>query len=562
VLRPGRFVVHLPLAGSLIAVTTALGGLACDGKTTPPEAAAESVEPIAAGSDMPGIEAIRTHVRALSHDAMEGRRPGSTGAERAVDYVEQQMKAIGLAPGGVDSTFRQSVAMRAVQTDLSKTALRLEGKGARPWEFGTDWVGTRFGAGASQSFDVPIVFAGYGVTAPEYEWDDYDVDVKGKVVLVFVGDPPVDDGRFGGPAMTYYGRWSYKYERALEAGAAACLVIHETAPASYGWNVPRTSYSGERFALFTAEGEVPPALGMQGWVSAEAADALAKASGASLETWHKNALDPNFRPIEIDAKLVGEVSTTERSVDDDNLLGVLPGRSRPGDAIFLTAHWDHLGIDDGDGVDGDRIYNGAIDNASGIAAMLAVAETLAKGPGLERSVVFFATTAEEQGLLGSRFYAANPLWPVEKIAGLINLDSVNVHGRTRAVEVVGKGQTTLEDDLAAAATAQNRRVEPDSRPEAGSYYRSDHFPFAKIGVPALYFHASLDLEDGGEAAGEAILAERKRVYHTPMDEFSEDWSFEGTVQDIELVVQILRSVSAAEDVPHFKDGSEFKSIER
>lgn len=567
----------MPRLASILAPTTlvTLLTLACNPspETAAPQEGGSTPEPTVEGR-VPAPEFFRDHVRALSADEMQGRRPGTPGAEKAVAYLIAQMQALGLEPAGEDGKWTQTVPMRAVKTDTTKSALRMtdpscagkkrnhscKPKVDEEWVFGKDWVGTTFAAEADHPIDAQLVFLGYGVTAPEYDWDDYaGVDMKGKIAVVFVGDPPVDDGRFGGKAMTYYGRWSYKFERAMEAGAAGCLVIHETEPASYGWNVPTSSYSGERFHVVDADGSVPAAMSLVGWISAETSQRLAGHLGTSLEAWHEAALDPKFQAQPTKFHLRGRLVTSERRTQDVNVLGKVPGKSRPDEAVIVTAHWDHLGVD-ADAADGeDAIYNGAVDNASGTAGLLGIAAGL-QGRELARSVILFATTAEEQGLLGSRYYAAHPLVPAAKIAGVVNMDSINVHGPTSAVEVIGSGQSTMEDVLAEVVAEQGRRVLPESRPEAGGFYRSDHFPFAKIGVPALYFHAALEtLQDGDP---EQIQATRRANYHTVADELDESWSFEGTVQHVRTVLEVVARIADAEPAPSWKPASEFARIAR
>ncbi len=514
------------------------------------------------------VEFLRTATRTLAADELGGRLPGSEGAKLATAQIIAWMQAIGLEPAGKDGGWTQTVGMRGVTVDRSQTALELgSGEGqAMGFEFGEAWVGTSFQPGTTHAIDAELVFVGYGVTAPEQGWDDYaGVDVRGKIVLAFVGDPPVADGRFGGEAMTYYGRWSYKFERALAAGAAGCLVIHEDAPASYGWNVPQTSFFGERFHVLGAGGSIPEALPLQGWISAGAAEAIAKRNGKSLAQWHEDALSPEFQARTTNLRLTGTLTTRERTVEDVNVLGRLPGASAAAEAVILTGHWDHLGTDEAKLAAGeDGVYNGAIDNASGIATMLGVAAELERraeaGQPLDRSLVLLATTAEEQGLLGSRSWVANPTIPLEQVVAVINLDSMNVYGETRAVEVVGWGQTTLEDTLVELAQAQGRTVVPDTRPAAGSFYRSDHFPFAQVGIPALYFHSSMDMVEGGREAGDAITAGVRERYHTPADQFDEGWSFAGTLRDAQLVVELVTAIGAAGVAPRYKEGSEFAGL--
>lgn len=549
-----------------LAVGLALLLAACPSEpsTTPPTTTPPTQPEAPTDGETPtlDVEFLREHTRVLAADDFEGRLPGSEGARKTVAHIIATMEAIGLEPAGDAGGWTQSVRMRGVTVDQAATKVALVGKGkkAKPIElpFGQAWVGSSFAPGNEHPLDAELVFVGYGITAPEQGWDDYaKVDVKGKIAVVFVGDPPVEDGRFGGPAMTYYGRWSYKFEAALAAGALGCLVIHEEAPASYGWNVPTTSFSSERFTVLGPEGPAP-ALAVQGWITSETADALAKRGGQSLAKWHEIAMRPKFEPIAMGLRMQGTIVTSERTIEDVNVLGRLPGAKSPDEAVMITAHWDHLGRDEKREAAGeDGIHNGAIDNASGIAAMLGVAAELARGEPLDRSLVLLATTAEEQGLLGSRAWVANPTIPHDRVVAVINLDSMNVHGESKQVEVVGWGQTTIEDLLAPLAAAQGRTLVPDSKPEAGSFYRSDHFPFAQVGIPALYFHAGLDMVEGGHEAGESIRATVKEHYHTPSDEFDESWSFAGTLQDAQLVVALVRELGKQGVTPVYRETSEF-----
>ena len=528
----------------------------------------QAAKPSPIPHDVITADLLREHTKALSDDAMQGRRPGTDGGRRAVEYIVTAMKDLGLQPAA-DKSYTQRVPMRGVTTNAAKSSLNLvpaKGK-ARALAMSEDIVAGTYRTAGRHRIDAPIVFAGYGVTAPEYDWDDYaGLDVRGKVVVVFVGDPPVADGRFGGPAMTYYGRWSYKFERALQAGAMGCLVIHETEPASYGWNVVRNSWSSERFHIVEPDGELPNALGLQGWLSRKTAASLAEASGTTLEQWHSDALLADFRAREIPLRLAGRLVTTERRLTDRNVLAKVTGRTSPDESLIVTAHWDHLGVKPNTPKSEDAVYNGAIDNASGIAVLLALAAAMQNrveaGQPPARSIVFLATTAEEQGLLGSRYFAEYPTVRLERTLAVVNLDSPNVHGRTNTVQVVGPGQSSLEDVLAAIAESRGRRVVPDSRPSSGGYYRSDHFSFARKGVPALYFRAGLELEQGGEEAGVAIAKARAGTYHTVHDEYDERWSFEGTEQDAKLVFELLWRVAQDPEPPKWTDGSEFAKIRR
>ncbi len=526
--------------------------------------AAGGEAPDAAATLVPDLNVafLREATRLLSDDSMEGRRPGTPGGKRAVQAIVEMMKRAGLEPAGDGGGWTQSVPMRSVQLDRRHTGLAIRSADGKQYErlhVGNDVMVSSFGPAGPHKIDLPVVFAGYGVTAPEYDWDDYaGLDVKGKLVLVFVGDPPVKDGRFKGDALTYYGRWTYKFERALELGAAGCLVIHEDEPASYGWNVVQSSWSGPRFQILQADGGIPPALAMQGWISRKGAERLAKMAGASLEAWHAAALAKGFRAREVPVRVGGNFATTDARVTDVNVVGKLPGKAHPDEGIVLTAHWDHLGtkLSNGDG-----IFNGAVDNASGVAGMLAVAGSLARRPEkLDRTVLFVATTAEEQGLLGAKYHAEHPALPPAKLRMAGNLDSMNVHGKTRTVQVIGVGQTELEDLLAEVVQEQGRTVVPDERPGAGGYFRSDHFAFARKGVPAIYFRGGKDMVDGGVARGEALAKEHAERYHTVEDEWDPSWSFEGALQDAQALAKLVVRVSQAERAPAWKPGSAFGKI--
>ena len=531
-----------------------------------PSSAKADGEPKRAPHDVITAELLREHTKALSDDAMQGRRPGTPGGRRAIEYIVTSMKDLGLEPAAGED-FTQRVLMRAVATDGKGVELTVTGGKGKPrtWAFGPEFVGGSYGAAGTHAVDAPLVFAGYGITAPEHEWDDYaDLDAKGKIVVVLVGDPPLPDDRFGGPALTYYGRWSYKFERALEAGAAGCLVVHEDEPASYGWNVVETSWSSERFTLTDADGELPPALGIQGWISRDTADDLARRAGTSLDGWHKQAVRPGFRAVGLPMRLQGSLPTSERYLSDSNVVGRIPGADLAHEAVVLTAHWDHLGTDVAAGESGDAIYNGAIDNASGVAMILAVAD---RDPSARPRR---HTAPPQRHLRRHHGRGAGPArQPLLRraTAGAALVDRRRVqprqHERRRAddgVEVVGAGQSSLEDVLAEVVRAQGRRVVPDSRPGSGGYYRSDHFPFAKKGIPALYFHAAFDMEDGGEEAGARLARERSRRYHTVDDEFVEAWTFAGAEQDAEAVMDVVLKVADGNARPQWRPTSEFAQV--
>lgn len=549
-------------------------GLACVREPEPPERATKA-ERLAAregaaadADDGPApppldVALLRRHIAALADDAMQGRRPGTKGGVRAVAYIRAQMDALGLQPAGEGGGWTQTVPMRAVTVDASRSsiALRSTAGGTTPLRLGEEIVGGSLAPAGTTLLEAPLVFLGYGITAPEHGWDDYEgVDLRGAVVVVLVGDPPLDDGRFDGEALTLHGRWTTKLERALEAGAAGCLVVHETAPASYGWNVVRSSWSGERFTLDEPDGTPAPSLELQGWIHRDLAERLAERAGQTLAQWRALALRPDFEPVVLPDEVVAEVVTSERSLSDLNVLGMIPGRTRPSEHVLVTAHWDHLGIDPHAEPGQDAIFNGAVDNASGIAAMLGIAAGLRararRGQGPGRSVIFVATTAEEQGLLGSRHYAEHPLVPRSSIVAVANLDSMNVHGRTTTVAVPGLGRSTLDEVLAEVVAAQGRTVVGDEHPGAGSEFRSDHFSFARRGIPAITFRGGTSLVEGGIAAGSRLASEGARRYHTVDDELEEAWPLTGALQDTEAMLELVQRVADDPEVPRWKPGRE------
>ncbi len=562
---------------TLWSVFTAALALACTrdaptGDADAPPAAAPSNPPAPERPNpaAPTAEDLRAMTRALADDAMEGRRPGTPGGARTVAYIIDRMTELGLAPAGEDGGWMQAVPMRDVAVDAARTHIETDHGGVRTaLEFGTDIVISTFGAAGTHPLDADLVFVGYGITAPQYRWDDYDgVDLDGKIAVVLVGDPPVNDGRFAGDALTYYGRWSYKFEEGLRHGATGVLIVHEAAAASYGWNVIETGWTHARTHV-AAPGRPPPdALPVEGWLGTEAAAALAARCGTSLDTWRAAALESASAPSRGRScgRLRGSFVTTESRLQDVNVIGRLEGARMAEQVVAITAHWDHLGKDADAPPSVDAIFNGAIDNASGIAGMLAVAATLhgrvASGRPLGRSVLFIATTGEEEGLLGSMWFVEKPTVPLDRIAAVVNLDSMNVQGRTRTIQVIGPGHTTIEDTLAEVATAEGRRVVPDEHPASGGYYRSDHFSFARRGVPAIYIRGGADMEAGGVTEGRRIGAGLAQRYHTVDDEFDEAWSFAGTLQDVRTVASLVARIADDPAPPQWKPTSEFADVPR
>ncbi|MCE3262815.1 MAG: aminopeptidase [Pseudoduganella sp.] len=498
---------------------------------------------------------LRAHLAFLSSDLLEGRGTGQRGGDLTVSYLENQAMAAGLKPGNGNS-YRQLVKIAGVKTDAAASSLRLLVNGAAlPVSFGKDWVYAPGDAQAAHSFNADMVFVGYGITASEEGWDDYKGhDVKGKVIVMMVNDPlPTAEApnRFGGKALTYYGRWTYKFEEAKRKGAIGALLIHTDASASYGYSVVQNSWDGvERFQL--AQGT--PGTELQGWLTNDAAVALFKAAGLDLDQQRAAAERKDFQPVALKARLVGDMKAEVRKVDQYNVAGVVPGTDPKlkDEVVIYTAHWDHLGKQ---GTSGDTIYNGAVDNASGTAALLAMAQEAVKAPA-KRSQMFLWVAAEEQGLLGSAAYAEAPLWPLEKTAANLNLDSLNWIGTTRDIGTAGSERTDL--GKMAAATARNMKmVIAQERPDlAGGYFRSDHFSFAKAGVPAFSITSGSDYL-GDKAKAEQMRAAYRKSYHQVSDEYDANWSMAGMTQMAQFTLNLGRMVADAPAMPAWKAGDAF-----
>jgi Zn-dependent M28 family amino/carboxypeptidase len=528
----------------------------CAARTVP------TAPPAPAASASIDADDLLRHVKVLSSDDFEGRLPGTPGEEKTVAYLSAEMRKLGLQPGNPDGTWVQAVPLVGID---GKSEARLTAGGKQlALEPRADYVAvtSRFERSVAIE-DTPLVFVGYGVVAPEYGWDDYKgLDVKGKTVVVLINDPPLpDDKMFKGKAMTYYGRWTYKYEMASQKGAAGVLIVHETEPAGYGWDVVRNSWTGEQFELAAADGNRGN-VAVQGWISLEKARELFTAARQDLDGLKKAALSRDFQPVPLDARLSVTIVNQVREVSSRNVLGRLPG-SDPALAdqhILYTAHWDHLGRDATR--EGDQIFNGARDNATGTAALLEIAEAFTRLPSPpRRSILFVAVTAEEQGTFGSRWYAMNPLFPLEKTVAAINMDALNPWGATRDMLVIGMGQNTLEDDLAAVVKAHGRVLVADPEPEKGYYYRSDQFELAKVGVPALYADGGTQLIGKPEGLGKQLNdAYAERDYHAPSDEVKPDWDLSGLAGDARVLFEVGLRVAQADRWPEWKPGSEFKAL--
>jgi Zn-dependent M28 family amino/carboxypeptidase len=532
---------------------------------TPPASPGEPPASAPAHAFSPAITAAdyAEHLRTLASDAFEGRAPGTRGERLTTAYLSEQFARIGLEPGYRGEWFQPVPMVEITRNEESPLVLRQGDEEVvlqpnREVVIGSTRPVDRIGIQ-----DSPLVFVGYGIVAPEYDWNDYQgIDVTGKTVVVLVNDPGFatqDPALFRGNSMTYYGRWTYKYEEAARQGAAGALIIHETEAASYPWEVVENSWTGPQFDLPDGNGAVPR-LDVQGWISGEAAAALFARAGHDLSALMALAKSRDFRAVDLDTTASASIGQRVRTASSNNVIGVLPGSEAPEETVLFMAHWDHLGrIFGRPGSEG--IFNGAIDNASGVAALLELAEAFAAGPRPRRSLVFAAVTLEESGLLGSRWYAENPPFPLETTAAVINMDAMTIVGPTRDVVVIGYGNSELEDYLREAAEAQNRIVVQEAHPERGYYYRSDHFNFAKAGVPALYAKGGTDHVEKGQAYGQAIQDDyNQNRYHKPSDVFDPDWDLRGVVQDIELLKAVAWRIASERRWPNWYEGTEFRAI--
>ena len=518
-------------------------------------------DPLTEAREALTVDGLRERVAILAADSLEGRSPASRGEERTVAYLRREFQALGLEPGNGESYF-QDVPLVAITPERVSFMVRGDG-GTSRFTRGSDFVAwTKRVVEAVDVENSEMVFVGYGIVAPEYEWNDYaGVDVRGKTVVMLVNDPGFatkDTALFTGDAMTYYGRWTYKFEEAARQGAAAAIVIHETEPASYPWGVVEAGWVGEQFDLVSPDGNMSR-VPVESWVSVETARALFERSRLDFDALKDRAATRGFTAVPMRLQASFAIRNAIRRSTSRNVVAVVPGSTRPDEYVVYMAHWDHLGMDST--LSGDQIYNGAQDNATGTAGLLLLAKAFTEvEPRPERSLVFLAVTAEEQGLLGSAYYASQPLFPLDHTVAAINMDVLNVYGPTRDVTVVGLGQSELDDYLADAVRAQGRTIRPDPTPSAGSYYRSDHFNFAKVGVPALYPDAGIDNIEHGEAwAKEQEERYRADQYHKPSDEYDSNWNLEGAVEDLELIFAVGYRLANDQGWPNWKPGSEFKA---
>jgi Zn-dependent M28 family amino/carboxypeptidase len=514
--------------------------------------------------------AVLGHTKVLASDAFEGRAPGTRGEERTVSYLVDQLKRIGLQPGNPDGTWLQEVALVGTTVQGTPALTFRKGSQERRLAWRDDYVAWTKRVAERVALDASeLVFVGYGVQAPEFQWDDYrGVDLRGKTMVALVGDPPVPDparpgeldpATFGGKAMTYYGRWTYKYEVGARLGAAGVLLVHETEAAGYPFAVVQGKTT-EQFDLETADGNAGRAA-VEGWITLDQAKALFQMAGRDFDALKKKAATRDFRPVPLATTASVSLVNAIREVPSANVAARLEGSDPEAkdEWVVYTTHWDHFGI--GPAVNGETIYRGAIDNASGTGGLIELARAFAATPRPRRSVLFLFVTAEEQGLLGSTAYAEHPLHPLARTVAVLNLDALNVHGRTRDLTIVGLGLSDLDEAVRKAAAAQGRVVEPDPTPEKGSYYRSDHFPFARKGVPSI--HAGGGVEYVGRPAGYGTKIREDYVrddYHKPSDAVKPDWDMSGAVEDLELYLRVGYELASGSSWPEWKPGAEWKPL--
>ncbi len=508
---------------------------------------------------------LRQHIATLASDEFEGRFPGTIGEELTVDYLSKTFEELGLLPGNPNGTWIQNATMTGVVSEYKAQFLTEEER----WVMnaGVDIVGNSYQT--QEKVDIKkaeLVFCGYGINAPEYNWNDFEgVDVKGKVIVVLVSDPPImkngemDDSMFGGKAMTYYGRWSYKFEEGLRQGAAGVLVVHETQPAGYPFAVLQGGYDGEQ--LMIENPNVTP-LAFQGWIPLSSVEKLFQMSGMNYQELKAAAVRSDFKAVALKATFTSKMTNSVRRFDSNNIVAKYEGNDPElkDEYIIYTSHWDHLGKNKK--LEGDQIYNGANDNASGTGIIMNIAEAFSKlKNGSKRSILFLAVTAEEQGLLGATYYSINPLVPLEKTVAVMNIDAMgNTYGKTKDLIVVGKGNSELDVVLEYAAAQDGKYLIPDAEPEKGFYYRSDHFAFAKQGVPALYVDGGLDVVGKGKDYGHQKKDEYTSIdYHAVSDEIKDDWDFSGMVEDARILFRVGYSIGQHNEWPQWSEGTEFKA---
>ena len=521
-----------------------------------------AIATVAATAQTGGIsgERIRAHVKFLASDLLEGRAPGSRGGDLATEYIATQFALLGLKPAGDKGTYFQNFQLVGVEPQADSQLSFVPATGtAISSKWLDEFVGVTYQQRTDAQFDAPAVFVGHGIVAPEYKWDDYQgIDVKGKVVVLFTGEPVSNDPKFfTGRALTYYGRWTYKYEEATRHGAAAVIIIHTTPTASYGWEVVRSSWGREDQEVKLASGE--PALAFAGWVTKDIGEKIAATAGSTVDALLKRADTPGFRAIDLPMRIRGRAPAKVRTVDTRNVIGRIEGSDvkLKEEAVVFSAHWDHLGV--GEPVNGDRIYNGALDNGSGCGMLLEIARAWAALPQKpRRSAIFMAAAAEEAGLRGSYYYGQHPVVPAGKTAAGLNFDMFLPYGRMRDVTVNGAERTTFYPIVQEAARRMALTISPDARPEAGLYYRSDHFSFARVGIPSFSVEHGEDLVGKPAGTGHKLVEEfNDKNYHQPSDEYREDWDFAGMEQYAQFGLLIGVNVANSPKLPTWRASDEF-----
>lgn len=508
---------------------------------------------------------VRGHIRFLADDLLEGRGPGSRGDQLTQLYLQTQFQSLGLLPAAENQQWTQNVPLIGVQTNPPKSVQFVHENETLTLQSVRDFMSNLGRPVESANLEsAELVFVGYGIQAPEYQWDDFkDIDVRGKVLLIMNNDPEDDPDLFEGRRRLYYGRWDYKYEMAAKMGAAGAIIIHTTPSAGYPWQVIQTSWSGEEFEL---RGGTGPKCDLNAWVTDEAAKKLVSLSGLNLDELRKSAQSRDFQPVPLGTRLSINLTGQVRKQDTANILGILPGSDpqRSKEVVIFMAHHDHLGIGSERNIDGDNIYNGAVDNASGTAGLLTIAKAFSQmNPKPKRSILFAAVGAEEQGLLGSEQFAADPPIAAGLMTAVINLDGANILGKTYDVNVIGHGKSNLDAIIEAIAKKQKRIVTPDHFPDRGYYYRSDQFSLAKIGVPGVYLHSGINVL--GKPAGwgkEQLDLWVEKTYHQPSDEYEEDWDLSGAVQDLRLLFQVGLSIAQSDEIPKWNEGDEFEAARK
>lgn len=544
---------HILLGASALALAVACSPAEQPSSATAPQVDADGIV------DYNFDDSFRQHLETLSSDEFEGRAPGTKGEELTINYIADHMQGLGIKSFTNDRYTQTVPLVRINPTTVTNMSLQHKGE-TSTFEYRTDMTAwTKRMVDQVDVQDSEMVFVGYGIVAPEFGWNDYEgLDVEGKTVVMFVNDPGYatqDENLFNGNAMTYYGRWTYKYEEAARQGATAAIIIHETGPAGYGWGV----VAGGSPAKFTmkADNNNMHLVPVEGWMTGDAANTLFQNIGLSLEEAHALALSDNFAPVSLETTTSLSIENEFSFVDTYNIVGYIEGSKYPEEHIIYTAHWDHLGVNEETG----EIFNGAQDNANGTAAIMSIAERFAKGPQPERSVVFAFVGAEERGLLGSAWYAENPLLPLEKTVAGINIDMMYAHGPTRDFVVVGWNNSDIQDYLAPYVEAQNRYLTPETNPEAGIFYRSDHFSLAKKGVPVLYGKGGVDHfllgREYGQAQASEFLANR---YHKVADKYDPNWDLRGNHQDTWLFYRLGEELANSRDWPRWAEGNEFEAL--